>query len=165
MFVSYSITSVQGWQGISIFLSTLILTYDQLRSRCYNCQFFNLKSLVLQRMMAWMYRATSAEKTWSGLATTSFPGFSPTRRVGENPGNKVGLAIILTSWALFRLFPSCLKPLFQGEAKCEAINMKIFFILMQILSFSQQRLCTSPRFESENLWNSEWARFLLGLNY
>ena len=26
-----------------------------------------------------------------------------------------------------RLFPSCLKPLFQSEAKCEAIDMKMMF--------------------------------------
>ena len=29
-------------------------------------------------------------------------------------------------------FPSCLKPLFQSEAKCDATKMKIIFILMQI---------------------------------
>ena len=28
-------------------------------------------------------------------------------------------------------FPSCPKPLFQGEAKCETIDTKFFFILMQ----------------------------------
>ena len=31
-----------------------------------------------------------------------------------------------------RTFPSCLKPLFQDEAKCEAICMKTIFILIQI---------------------------------
>ena len=29
-------------------------------------------------------------------------------------------------------FPSCPKPLFQSQAKCETIDMKMFFILMQI---------------------------------
>ena len=28
--------------------------------------------------------------------------------------------------------PSCLKPLFQSQAKCKAIDMKMIFILMQI---------------------------------
>ena len=31
-----------------------------------------------------------------------------------------------------RLFPSCYKLLFQGEAKSEAIDRNIFLILMQI---------------------------------
>ena len=30
-----------------------------------------------------------------------------------------------------RLFPSCLKPLFQSEANCEVFNVKMVFILMQ----------------------------------
>ena len=30
-----------------------------------------------------------------------------------------------------RPFPSCMKPLFQSEAKCKTIDMKMSFILMQ----------------------------------
>ena len=42
--------------------------------------------------------------------------------------------------------PSCPKPLFQSEAKCEAIDTKMIFILMQIkLIFTF--------FESESFWN------------
>ena len=38
-------------------------------------------------------------------------------------------------------FPSRTKPLFQSKAKCEAINMKITFILMQIkLNFVKKAL-------------------------
>ena len=29
-----------------------------------------------------------------------------------------------------RPFPSCLKPLFQSEAKCKTIDMRMIFILM-----------------------------------
>ena len=32
-----------------------------------------------------------------------------------------------------RPFPSCLSPLFQNEAQCEAFHMKFSFIHMQIL--------------------------------
>ena len=58
---------------------------------------------------------------------------------------------------LSRLFPSCLKPLFQSEAKCKAINMKIIVFLFSCKwnSFSQVSFCTWPYFESESLWNSE----------
>ena len=56
---------------------------------------------------------------------------------------------------LLRPFPSYPKPLFQNEAKCEAIDMKMFFYY----SFSQERFCTSARFESENYWNSEMNSF------
>ena len=45
------------------------------------------------------------------------------------------------------------KPLFQSEAECEAIDMEMIFYF----SFSQERFCTKPRFESENFWNSEIA--------
>ena len=38
----------------------------------------------------------------------------------------------LKSWTSPKPFPSCQKPLFQSESKCEAIDIKIFFILIQI---------------------------------
>ena len=53
-------------------------------------------------------------------------------------------------------FPSR-RPLFQSEAKCEAIDMKIFFILIQIKLIFQERSCTQPSNESERFWNSEIA--------
>ena len=46
-------------------------------------------------------------------------------------------------------FPSCLKPLFQSEAKCDAIDTKS---CGEIDSFSQQRFCNLPRFERESFW-------------
>ena len=58
----------------------------------------------------------------------------------------------------YRVLPSCLKPLFQSEAKREASDMEmIFYSPCKLNSFSQQRLCTLPRFESENSRNSEMA--------
>ena len=47
------------------------------------------------------------------------------------------------------LFPWCLKPLFQSEAKCEAINMKMVFKGFAL------RLVLKVRF----IWNSEMAYF------
>ena len=44
---------------------------------------------------------------------------------------------------LYRPLPSCHKPLFQSEAKLEAINMK--------MTFSQQRFYTWPRLEGESV--------------
>ena len=37
--------------------------------------------------------------------------------------------VVLLSWR----FPSCISPLFQSEAQCEAFDMEISFIHMQIL--------------------------------
>ena len=64
-------------------------------------------------------------------------------------------------------FPSCPKPLFQSEAKCElkceAIDIKMcFFFLMQINSFAQERFFTQVRFESESLGITEMAFCVLG---
>ena len=53
-------------------------------------------------------------------------------------------------------FPSR-RPLFQSEAKCEAIDMKISFILIQIKLIFQERSCTQPSNESERFWNTEIA--------
>ena len=39
-------------------------------------------------------------------------------------------------------FPSCLKPLFQSEAKCEAIDTKMISYSHVKNSFSQERVCT-----------------------
>ena len=39
--------------------------------------------------------------------------------------------------------PSCLKPPFQGDAKCEAINMNFIFMLMQVkVIFRDKGFCT-----------------------
>ena len=41
----------------------------------------------------------------------------------------------MTKYVPNRLFPICLKPLFQSEVKCEAIDMKMIFdynVIMQI---------------------------------
>ena len=53
-----------------------------------------------------------------------------------------------------RPFPSCLKPLFQGEAKCEAIDTKMVFIQMQIkLIFTKRGFALSLVSNDESLWN------------
>ena len=45
--------------------------------------------------------------------------------------------------------PSRPKPLFQREAKCEAIEVNSFFY--------EKRFCSYPCFENESFWNSEMA--------
>ena len=40
------------------------------------------------------------------------------------------------------LFPSCPKPLFQSEAKCEAIDVKMISYSHVKNSFSHERFCT-----------------------
>ena len=57
---------------------------------------------------------------------------------------------------LFRVASS-----FCSNARLSAkpLIWKWFLILMQINSFSQERSCTYPRFESENFWNSENGLF------
>ena len=53
-----------------------------------------------------------------------------------------------------RPFPSCLKPLFQGEAKCEAIDMKMVFIHMQTkLIFTKRGFALSLVSNDESFWN------------
>ena len=54
-----------------------------------------------------------------------------------------------------RPFLICLKPLFHSEAKCEAIDMKMNFILMQVknkslATFVNSRMITSPSFIHSN---------------
>ena len=52
-------------------------------------------------------------------------------------------------------FPNCTKPLFQNEAKGEAIEKKMIFLF----SLLQERFCPYSRFESESYWNSKMARW------
>ena len=40
-----------------------------------------------------------------------------------------------------RPFPSCLKPLFQSEANCEVLNVKMVFILMQTKFIFTTKVC------------------------
>ena len=53
---------------------------------------------------------------------------------------------------LFRPFLSCPKPLFQSEAKCEAIDMKMIFYSQQIkLIFTRKVLLVASFLEWELL--------------
>ena len=56
-------------------------------------------------------------------------------------------------------------PLYQNKVKCSAFEMEIIFLFScKIIenSFSQERLCTWPHFESDGLWNSEVACYCEG---
>ena len=62
-------------------------------------------------------------------------------------------------------FPSSLEPLFQSEAKCKAVEMKIIFILMHIKLF---RFCTQPCFEVRVVETLKWPTaglFLTSSNF
>lgn len=52
-----------------------------------------------------------------------------------------------------RPFPSCLEPLFQSEAKCNVIDMKMIIFSCKL----QERFCTLPGLESWTFLNSEMA--------
>ena len=48
--------------------------------------------------------------------------------------------------------------MFQSEATCEAIHMKMIFHSRAFETrFQLQMFCTQPGFESESFWNSEMA--------
>ena len=55
-----------------------------------------------------------------------------------------------------RPFPSFPGPLYQNEVKCLACDMEMIFH-SHANSFSQERLCAWPHFESEGFWTSEVA--------
>ena len=64
------------------------------------------------------------------------------------------LGMLRTNWP----FPSSPGPLYQNEVKCSAFDMEtIFHCRVNKNSFSQERLCTWPHFESEGFWNSKVA--------
>jgi len=55
-------------------------------------------------------------------------------------------------------FASCLKPLFQSEANCNDIDMKMSFYSHENKThFHQKCFALQPYFESEGCWNSEMA--------
>ena len=55
----------------------------------------------------------------------------------------------------YRPFPSYLKPLFESEAKCEAIDTKTVFHSRGKL-ISQERFGTYARFESDSFGTRTW---------
>ena len=61
-----------------------------------------------------------------------------------------------------RLFPSCLKPLFQGEAKCSAFDMKMIFHFQAKKAHFHKKGSTLGLLEGEGFWNSEVAYFQKG---
>ena len=64
------------------------------------------------------------------------------------------LNFLLNYTCFNRSFPSCLKSLFQSEAKCKAVEMNIIFNLMQIKQ--KNRICTKPRFEVRVVGTLNW---------
>ena len=59
-----------------------------------------------------------------------------------------------------RLFPSFPGHLYQNEVKCSVFDMEMISFSSKLNSFSQERLCTWPHFESEGFWNSELTGLL-----
>ena len=65
---------------------------------------------------------------------------------------------ILLGYVTNRPFQSSPGPLYQNEVKCSAFDKEmIFHSHANKNSFSQERLCTRPHFESEGFWNSKVA--------
>ena len=87
-------------------------------------------------------------------STTSFP-FSSTLRVLR----------VLRLWSFHGhsnacpwnklTFPSCLKPLFQSEAKFKAIDMKMIFYSHANKTHFPRKVLQLACFESDSFWNSE----------
>ena len=50
-------------------------------------------------------------------------------------------------------------PLHQNEVKCSAFDMEMIFHSHAKSSFSQERFCTWPHFETGGLWNWEVAYY------
>ena len=64
------------------------------------------------------------------------------------------LGMLRTNWP-FQSYPG---PLYQNDVKCSAFDKEmIFHSHANKNSFSQERLCTWPHFESEGFWNSKVA--------
>ena len=55
-------------------------------------------------------------------------------------------------------------PLFQGEAKSEAIDRNLFHSQANKILFHKKKVCTYSLFENENVWNSEMAYYKLLLD-
>ena len=55
-----------------------------------------------------------------------------------------------------RPFASCPKPLFHNEAKCEAIDMKVFFYSHANKTFFHKRLFQNSHFKSESFGTRKW---------
>ena len=63
-------------------------------------------------------------------------------------------------------FPISAGSLYQNEVKCSVfLYGNDFSLSRKQNSFSQERLCTWPRFESEGFWNSEVACWCNKQNY
>ena len=80
-------------------------------SKWENCQSCHLFILATSK--------SAGKKRWTSLANTLDKGRCDNRVEWEKRRTE----------KIFRSFPCCPKPLFQSEAKCEAIDMKMSFIL------------------------------------
>ena len=57
---------------------------------------------------------------------------------------------------LSRPFPSSPDHMYQNEVKCSAFDMGMILYFHANNSFSQERLCTWPHFESEGFGDRKW---------
>ena len=65
----------------------------------------------------------------------------------------------------YRPFSGSPKRLFQREAKYEPIDMKLFFILMQMTLIITRKVLHEASFKSKGFRNSEKAYWLLVIGY
>ena len=81
------------------------------------------------RRIAYQFKLSYELLSMFGMYALVSPGpFSFCVLCSEKSSFRIVPCNITLSW----LFQSCLKPLFQSEAKCKATDMKTFFILMRI---------------------------------
>ena len=92
------------------------------------------------------------------IITLKYTACAVTKRSRDSYMNIPHFVFILLWYVTNRPFLSYLGPLYQNEVKCSAFDKEmIFHYHANKNSFSQERLCTWPHFESEGFWNSKVA--------
>jgi len=100
------------------------------------------------------------DQLFQHISVRSRPGFDWTVE------RRASLGVILKNTkhlSFNRPFSSCPKPLLQSQAKCEVVEMKMIFIVMEIELIFREKVYNKPRFESQSLW--EMAHALQHHNY
>ena len=92
------------------------------------------------------------------IITLKYTACAVAKRRRDSYMNIPHFIFILLGYVTNRPFLSYLGPLYQNEVKCSAFDKEmIFHYHANKNSFSQERLCTWPHFESEGFWNSKVA--------
>ena len=105
-----------------------------------------------------MMNMTHYEINEDKIITLKYTACAVTKRSRDSYMNIPHFIFILLGYVTNRPFLSYPGPLYQNEVKCSAFDKEmIFHYHANKNSFSQERLCTWPHFESEGFWNSKVA--------